>query len=106
MAAARQAGLTAGGPPKRGSHARGASRSEMLRDFRPAANSGPPATAFLPRSGRPADVLVGPLFASTQLKLTFGATRFSGDSISSSCAGQKANMPAMIVLGNTSRVLL
>ncbi len=41
-----------------------------------------------------------------QPKLTFGAARFSGDSISSSCACQKANMPAMTLFGNISRVLL
>ena len=41
-----------------------------------------------------------------QPKFTFGAARFSGDSISSSCACQKANMPAMTLFGNISRVLL
>ncbi len=41
-----------------------------------------------------------------QVKLTLGAARISGRSISSSCAGVNANMFATMLLGNTSRAVL
>ena len=44
--------------------------------------------------------------SARQVKLTFGTSRFSGDSISSSCAGRKLKLPAKTLPGNISRRLL
>ena len=48
----------------------------------------------------------GATFARAQVNFTCGTARFSGDSISSSCAGVNVNMPATMLFGNISRVLL
>ncbi len=54
----------------------------------------------------PEEIHVGSDRRVDQVKLTFGTSRFCGDSISSICAGSKPNEPAMMLFGNTSRVLL
>ena len=59
-----------------------------------------------PRRGLAREEVHGGSGTPGQVKATFGTSRFCGDSISRSCAGRKLNMPATMLLGNTSRRLL